>query len=266
MKPPAGYGELVAAAQEGDAIAATALRGAFFAEEDFPGRLARLTELETQAMQLVEDEPLKLGSLGSAILDVYYGSLAGHYVSMKFYEFVENEAARERHAAWVAQIKAAMAEDADGSVDNPYPAVTPIEPVAYARSELLLPVGSIYRTSASEDFILLLQARPEDNGPLTSLHFELNGVYRAVAAEARQASGASEEDVAAAEAFSPFTLMAYLARQGDTAAQASIGAYLATHDRRDDAIGWLKASSRSGNVLANNLLAPRLLRAGRGQR
>jgi len=47
------------------------LRSEFMAAENLTQQLDRLTELEAQAMQLVDDEPLKLGSLGTAILDQY---------------------------------------------------------------------------------------------------------------------------------------------------------------------------------------------------
>ena len=33
----------------------------------------------------MEDEPLRLGAVGSAILDLYYASLAGHQALAKFY-------------------------------------------------------------------------------------------------------------------------------------------------------------------------------------
>lgn len=262
MKPTLSYPELLAGSLEAEAFDVQALRRAFFAEPDFNERLTRLTELENQAMQLVDDEPLKLGSLGSAILDTYYGSLAGHYVSMKFYEHVENDSARLRHEQWVNRIKDSLTTSADGSIDRPIPAVTPIEPVAWARSSGMVPVGSIYRSTPGDDFVLLIQARPEGEAALENLHFELNGVYSAITTEATGATAAQgnaadpgPSDETDGRPFSPFALMAYLARQGDSAAQASIGAYLATHDRRDDAIDWLEAASRSGNVLANNLLA-----------
>ncbi|MEM6707305.1 MAG: tetratricopeptide repeat protein [Pseudomonadota bacterium] len=251
--PELDYGDVLAKVNEQpDPRSVTRLRSAFLATDEFPDQLTRLTELENQALQLVEDEPLKLGSLGSAILDLYYGSLAGHYVSMKFYEFVENPTARARHAEWLDAIRASIEASGDGSISRPYPAVTPVEPTAYARSGDSVPVGSIYRSSDADDFILLLQTREDDSSPLRSLHFDLNGLYRAIANELQQPARDAGQTP---EPLSPFALMAYLARQGDTAAQASIGAYLATHDRQADAIDWLEAASRSGNVLANNLLA-----------
>ena len=241
---PTSYPVLAERISTGDAVAPADLRRAFIAQEDFKTALDRLTDLETQALQLADDEPLKLGSLGTAILDIYYGSLAGHYVMQRFYEHVENPETALIHANWAQRIRDDMSRLGDGSLEQPYPAVTAVEPVAYARSENLVPVGSIYRTSPDVPFTLLMQARPKQ-GNLRSLHFNLQTMYDAIGGSV----GADEDPM------TPFELIAYLARRSDTAAQAAIGAYLASHDRYEDAAQWLRASSRSGNVLANNLLA-----------
>lgn len=227
-----------------DGPTVASLRTAFIDAPDMPDNLKRLTELEAQALQLVDDEPLKLGSLGTAILDLYYGSLTGHYVMQRFYDHVENTETAALHADWVSRIRADMGKQGAGTIDQPYTAITTVEPVAFARSEGLVPVGSIYRTNKTTPFALLMLAKPKQ-GNLKNLHFTLDTVYQA-----------SEQTLKKKEAqFTPFELMAHLARNGDTAAQAAIGAYLGSHDRYDDATGWLRASSRSGNVLANNLLA-----------
>ncbi|MFK7914368.1 MAG: hypothetical protein AB8B93_10675 [Pseudomonadales bacterium] len=253
--PYAVLAERIAA---GETVSVAALREAFVNDASFASKLSRLTELENQALQLAADEPLKLGSLGSAILDLYHGSLAGHFAMQRFYEHVENVETAASHGAWMQRIQADIEASGDGTVAAPYIAVSPVEPVAFARSKKLLPVGSIYRSTQANEFILLLQARPED-GPLSSTHFDLRSVYRAIRSELTSAKTGSEADASArAEAskeFNPFALMVYLARQGDTAAQAAIGAYQASHERPDDAIEWLRSASRSGNVLANNLLA-----------
>lgn len=250
-----GYEVLAAEIAAGRPVAVGKLRRAFMADPSFPGALSRLTELENQALQLATDEPLKLGSLGSAILDIYQGSLAGHFAMQRFYEHVENPETAAMHEGWVERIRTDIDSTGDGSLQQPYLAVSPLEPVAYARSQGLLPVGSIYRTTDSHDFVLLLQARPGE-GPLSSTHFNLQSVYDAVRSELdRSDHSAAEGATGSADEFNPFALMIYLARQGDSAAQAAIGAYQATHDRPKDAIEWLRSSSRSGNVLANNLLA-----------
>jgi TPR repeat protein len=240
---PLDYAALTDKVSSGETVSVTDLRRAFLQLDDLPERMDRLIELESQAVQLVEDEPLKLGSIGTAILDTYYGSLTGHYVLERFYDHVESTDAARPHGAWVTRIRQDMQANADGSREHPYPAVTAVEAQMFAISDGMSPVGSIYQTSKLFPYTLLLQARP-DQGAIQNLHFDLATMF-----EARRQEFDSEAD------FSSFALIGYQAKRGDTAAQAAVGAFLATQNRFDEATDWLRAASRSGNLLANSILA-----------
>lgn len=236
----AGLGDKIA---NGDPVAVRDLRRAFLQLEDLPERMERLRDLEQQAAQLFEDEPLKLGSIGTAILDTYYGSLTGHLALARFYEFVGSEEAAEPHHAWVARIREEMEASADGSRESPFPAVTDVDAQMYAISLDMSPVGSIYQTGEAFPYSLLIQARPVE-GPLQNLYFDLSGWY-----------GSMRQQLQDDSEFSPFALIGFQARRGDSAAQVAVGAFLATQGRADEAIDWLRAASRTGNLLANSLLA-----------
>ncbi|HEY5680121.1 MAG TPA: tetratricopeptide repeat protein [Pseudomonadales bacterium] len=240
---PLDYAGLNDKIANGDQVAVGELRRAFLDLEDLPERMERLRDLELQAAQLFEDEPLKLGSIGTAILDTYYGSLTGHFALSRFYEFVGSEEAAVPHRQWQARIREDMEASADGSRESPYPAVTDVEAQMYAVSLGLSPVGSIYQTGEAFPYTLLIQARPAD-GPLRNLYFDLGGWYESMR---RQFPDENE--------FSPFALIGFQARRGDTAAQVAVGAFLATQGRGDEAVDWLRAASRTGNLLANSLLA-----------
>ncbi len=244
--PPPSYDTLTAQIADGGQPAMDVLRRAFLAAPGLPESMARLAELELQAMQLVEDQPLKLGAIGSAILDIYYGSLTGHYVLERFYRHLESADAAEPHAWWLQAAKTAMTLDRDGSRDAPYFAMTPIEAQMYTHSEKLSPVGSMYQTNEITPFAMLVQARSAKGG-LESIHFDLNSIYDSVRQEIRHNTLDAE--------VRPWELMGYLARDGDTAAQTAVGAYLFARKRYDDSVTWLRAASRTGNVLANILLA-----------
>jgi TPR repeat protein len=232
----------------GESVPVADLREAFRRDIALPERMERLMELEAQALQLVEDEPLKLGSIGSAILDTYQASITGHYVMSRFYEHVETPAAAESHLDWLARIRADMASVGDGSRARPYPTMTSVEAQMYAISLGLSPVGAIYQTSdEGAEFGLMIQARPE-SGPIESFHFDLGAVYDAMRQDF-QATSADDGE------FSPVSVIGYLAKRGDTAAQAAIGAFLASQNRTQDAIDWLRASSRAGNLIASSVLA-----------
>jgi TPR repeat protein len=247
--PPPTYAELSDKVANGETVAVADLREAFLADPELPSNMERLLELEQQALQLVEDEPLKLGSIGSAILDTYQASITGHYVMSRFYEHVETPEAAAVHLEWLSRIRADMNEIGDGSRDNPLPAMTSIEAQMYAISLGMSPVGAIYQTSEEHPFALLMQARPEE-GPVESMTFDLAGVFRAM-----RMDFASSEEEEAEDDFTAVSVIGYLAKRGDTAAQAAIGAFLATQNRRQDAIDWLKASSRAGNLVASTILA-----------
>jgi TPR repeat protein len=107
-------------------------------------------------------------------------------------------------------------------------------------------VGFIYQTSEAIPLALMVQAAPAA-GPLETLTFDLSSVYEGM----RAAFGEAEGD----EAFSPLNLVGFLAKDGDTAAQTAVGGFLASQGRLEDAVNWLRAASRTGNLIANSLLA-----------
>ena len=222
------------------------IRAEFMAADDLPQRMDRLIELESDAIKLLEYEPLKLGAIGSAILDLNPGSLVGHHALQRFYDHVDAAETAREHGAWADAVKAAMAAGATGAKDAPFVAVTPIEAQVYLQTEGLTPVGAIYQSTDAAPLIMMVQGRPEQ-GPLQVLHFSLLGMFRAI--------GHGFAEVVGEDAFSSLQLMGLLARQGDPAAQTAVGALLLSRNRTEDAIGWLQAGSRIDNVIANNILA-----------
>lgn len=258
--------------------AAAQLRGAFTAQERLGERMARLMELEQQALSLLDHEPLKLGALGSAILDMNYGSLSGHYMLRRFYQHVEAPDAAALHDLWVAAIKTAMNQAGAGEWGSPMDAITPTEAHVYVRSEGLAPIGELYvagqagfgeaeqerasprRRSGAKDgrdapFVMQVHGRSQE-GSLHYLHFGLAALYRAAEAQFRSREPDGE--------FRPLSLVGELARQGDPAAQTALGAVLLTRQRLQDAIDWLQAGARFDNVIASSLLGrAHLMRANR---
>jgi TPR repeat protein len=245
--PPADYRTLTERVAAGEEVSAEELRDSFLAAEDYPVRMERLADLEAQAFAIVEDEPLKLGSLGTAILDTYYGSLTGHYVLARFYRHLDNPEAALPHEAWIERIQQSMLDSArEGAGDTYLKAVTATEAQVFVLSRGMTPVGSIYQTISAVPFALMVQAAPA-SGPLQAVGFDLTSVYEGM----RAAFGAAEGDAE----FTPLNLVGFLAKEGDTAAQTAVGAFLATQGRLEDATNWLRAASRTGNLIANSLLA-----------
>ena len=123
----------------------------------------RLLELEQQALQLAEDQPLKLGSIGSAILDLYFGSQTGHYVMSVFYDHLDSPEAKKFHRDSLDQIQKIMVEKNNGERDSPYPIMTIYDAKTFIKTSSYSPVGSIYRTTEEIDLGLLVLGRQEQN-------------------------------------------------------------------------------------------------------
>lgn len=258
---PPEYGALTERLEAGDDVSAGELRAAFLTAPDLPVRMRRLADLESQALALVEDEPLKLGSIGTAILDTYYGSLAGHFVLARFYQHLSTPDAAVVHERWVERIQNEIEAGGDGGRERPLMTVTPVEARMYAQTKGWTPLGAIYQSSDDAAFSLVLQVRQEDQA-LHTVHFDLTPLFLSMrhelGAAARAAAASDDADAARTEAmeqFTPFTLIGFLAKQNDSAAQTAVGAFLASQDRLEDAVNWLRAASRTGNLLANSLLA-----------
>ncbi len=253
--PPPSYEVLSESIAAGDMPDVTTLREAFLNTADFPERLSRLMELEEQALALLDDEPLKLGAMGSAILDTFHGSLTGHYAMLRFYDHVSSDDAADDHRAWMEAIRTAI-ERGDGSVDAPFEVMTRTEGRTHVLMDNLEPVGGIYQSTDTHPFMLLLVTKPQDQA-LTRRFYDVSPMYQALVKNtAAQEAGVDT---------TPFTLIGLLARESDSAAQAAVGAFLASRNRTEDAIGWLRASSRAGNVLANTLLARIFFDASRSE-
>ncbi len=234
---------------------AAASRQPFLGIGELGANYQRLRELESEALRLAEDEPLKLGAIGTAILDICQGSLTGHYALQRFYDYLDAPETAQTHAAWVSAIKAEMRADADGSDTAPYTALTPAEAQIFVISESLSPVGSIYQSNDSTAFSILVIGRPKA-GPLRELHFDLEAFYQHAAYRHGVNTLSSQSNNQARHAgFSTSALIGLLARRGDSSAQATVGALMIGRGQLDEAIGWLRSASRPGNVLANVMLA-----------
>ena len=220
-------------------------RAAFLAQPEFGQDLRRLMELEQQALALIEDEPLKMGSLGSAILDLYPASLTGHLAMSRYYEHLETPEAKAPHDQQLEKIQTEMQKLGDGDPTTPFPVMTVYDAHAFARHHELSPVGSIYQSSADAHFGYLLVVRPQQ-AKLRQIYFDISHLLTGLSPRQPETE---------ALAANPWILIRALAAGTDSAAQTAIGAYLSNEKRYNDAISWLKVASRTGNILANTLLA-----------
>lgn len=223
------------------------LRSAFIASDSYAERYSRLLELEQQALALIEDEPLKVASIGAAILDTYPASQTGHYAMARYYDHVDADEASADHRARLDLVQEAMRESGDGNPDAPYAVMTIYDAQTYARSIKHSPVGSIYQTSDGHPLTYLMVARPEA-AKLRQVFFDLSHAIDALLSD-------NQHNSVEQRARAPWAVIRVLGTKQDSAAQTAIGALLTQNQNFESAISWLKIASRTGNVLANNLLA-----------
>jgi TPR repeat protein len=237
---------------EKEVVSLAEIRKEFIAQDDFRTNLHRLMELEQQTLALIEDEPLKMGSFGSAILDIYAASQTGHLALSRYYEHVEAIEAQNGHEAELTRIQSAMFETGTGNADTPYEIMTIYDAHAFARTFDLSPVGSIYQSSEDAIFGFLLVARPE-KAKLRQVFFDVSHLLPALGKphDTQKSDRKGEDD----HPINPWSVIRILAAESDGAAQTAIGAYLTNIKKYEDAMSWLKVASRSGNVLANTLLS-----------
>ena len=244
--PPEEYAELAKRAALGNPVSAAELKSAFILTDDFADRLTKLAPLERQVLQLMEDQPLKLGAIGSTILDTYYGSITGHMAMKTYYQYLDATEAAVLHENWISKIQASIENSGNGESDSPYAVLSSVEADAYLQLNQLSTTGSIYVTKAEQSLVLLLISADRDNRH-KNVYFDLGAAYGVIRKEIEQKLNGKN--------FEPIYLVNHLAQKGDSAAQALIGAILVRDERFEDAIRWLNLSTRSGNVLSTLMLA-----------
>ena len=285
--PPPPYETLVAAATATPSATATSaaihpaeIKRAFLATDDFDRRLRELTLLEHQALALM-DRPLRLGAVGSAILDLHYASLVGHRALAAFYRHVEHPRQARLHEDWGAAIAADIAASADEpGMQTPYRAFSATEVNAFLAMRGLKRIGAKYHETEAHPFLLWIQARPAD-GAARNLYFDLGALYGALEAAVRRDPNTvlpvrgPEATCRTLDLCDEFNSWAYIhllaVRNDDSAAQTFVGWKVAGLDdtglvgRQRDAALWLQRAARAGNALASLTLADmHLLEANSG--
>ena len=280
--PPPPYEALVAAVtatpsadatlppEAAAAIDPAAIKRAFLATDDFDRRLRDVTLLEHQALALM-DQPLRLGAVGSAILDLHYASLVGHRALAAFYRHVEHPGQARLHEDWSAAIASDIAASTDEpGRETPYRAFSATEVNAFLAQRGIKRIGAKYHETEAHPFLLWIQARPAE-GAERNLYFDLGESYGALEAAVRRnrdtllplrGPDATCRTLDLCDEFNTWAFIHLLAvRNDDSAAQTFVGWKVAGLDeaglggRRTDAALWLRRAARAGNALASLTLA-----------
>lgn len=269
MSVPVAYDTVAEQAASGEMVAPAVLKQAFLAVPDFDDRLRQLTLLERQALAGLEDEPLRLGAVGSAILDQYYGSLAGHQALAAFYGHVDAPRQAALHESWVAAIRASIEASAEAG-DGVYSTLSSNEAQAFLASRGERSAGARYDVSPDGRLQLLVAVRRAGE-PVDNVRFDLQEQYLGLAAAIQRDREAvfpvdkpeTCKTMHACETFDIWTFVRVLAFGGDSAAQVRAGLEMLAAGRLDDALRWLHQAARADNAVAQLALAEVLvLKAG----
>ena len=208
--------------------------------------VTKLTELRKfgQQVERLLDRPIRLGSLGSAILDRLEFSYVGHLAMFHFYEHFENEQASV-HKAQLDRIVEYMTAQRDGSFENPYRALSPVDALLFVQQSGYRVIGSIYVQTNVEPMVLQVMRIREDE-PFDEVFFDLSALYPILVNELE-----SQQEEEAPVRWPQ--VLARLANTGDSAAQLSLGRFFANGGAVPRAENMYLAASRADNGYAHML-------------
>ena len=243
--PP--YPPLETEAKNGNFEHLAELRAAWLQLPDAATRLTRLTELENQALQML-DQPLRLGAIGTAILDDYPGSLLGQMVMASFYERVAQPADAAKANAAVKAIAEQLLRAGDGSAASPYPAIATSDATAFMRQQGFVGLGSIYTDTVDGKLHLNLLVSQGVGKPLRTLVFNVTPTFNRLL-QVRGMPNGKQPSVP--------QLIFDLARHGDSGAMTTAATQLLREEvaQQAPAFRLLQQAVTDGNLYARLSLA-----------
>ena len=209
--------------------------------------LPDIMNLELQVLAFQADQPLRLGSIGSAIIEQHPSSMAAQYALAEFYQHVDASQAAEVPRNNFAAIKAAVQATGDGSRETPYKVLSRSDAHTLLLSEGAELVGMVYEATEDQSLVLLTLSRANAATPITSTYFDLSDLLIPLSQLELKQAGASLNN--------PWHALRAMAEAEDSAAQTAIGTFLAKQRRYGAAINWLEMAARQSNLLAHTLLA-----------
>ena len=222
------------------------LQQEFLSQPDLMTRYLRLSELEAQALALAADEPCvwarsvppfwKFILQAIPVISCWRSSIA-IWSPVKLSNFMP-----PGYATCETTIG-----DADGSTDAPYKVMSINDARTFLAMQGLREAGALYQSNAETALGLTMLARENAQAPLRTQQFDLTPILQPLTADLAGAQTIQPNN--------PWPLLRELASSRNSAAQASIGTFLAKQRRFEAALGWLEIAARPGNLFANSLLA-----------
>ena len=168
----ADYDQLIAHAELDPSAVSTALISrAFFEREDAGQRLTESIQYEYTLAKLIENDPLRLGPLTTAVLDRNQLSLIGHVARGRFYDYLESDYALVDRE-WTERIIAWMTSERAGTQASPYRAMSVEDAKLLLRTWGFRVLGGSYYLNASNTMFFVVYA--DKGGDVTQWHFDFS--------------------------------------------------------------------------------------------
>ena len=206
-----------------------------------------VSELESQALLYLEQEPLKLGSIGSAILEKDPSNLIGRLALSKFYSSLGTiETGTDFTESYEESLKV-ISESGNGSPEKPWVVSSNQAAELFLKDTGISRVGAVYQSNLQQKLgLMIIGLESEDTQP-KEYYFDLSHLLNS--ANAYLSTDKTQDSD------NPWPLLRLLSESRDSAAQAAIGAYLVKQKNYKAAINWLTASAQQDNLFAHTLLA-----------
>ena len=206
-----------------------------------------VSELESQALLYLEQEPLKLGSIGSAILEKDPLNLIGRLALSKFYSSLGTiETGTDFKESYEESIRI-ISESGNGSPEKPWVVSSNQVAELFLKDRGISRVGGVYQSNLQQKLGLMILGLEGVNTRPQEYYFDLSHLLNS--ANAYLSTDKTQDSD------NPWPLLRLLSESRDSAAQAAIGAYLVKQKNYKSAINWLTASAQQDNLFAHTLLA-----------
>ena len=206
-----------------------------------------VSELESQALLYLDQEPLKLGSIGSAILEKDPSNLIGRLALSKFYSSLGTiETGTDFTESYEESVKV-ISESGNGSPEKPWVVSSNQAAELFLKDTGISRVGGVYQSNLQQKLGLMIIGLEGENTQPKEYYFDLSHLLNS--ANAYLSTDKTQDSD------NPWPLLRLLSGSRDSAAQAAIGAYLVKQKNYKAAINWLTASAQQDNLFAHTLLA-----------
>lgn len=250
IPPIADYDQLIVHAELDPSDISTALISrAFFEREDAGQRLTESIQYEHMLAKLIENDPLRLGPLTTAVLDRNQLSLIGHVARGRFYDHLESDYALVDRE-WTERIIAWMTSERAGTQASPYRAMSVEDAKLLLRTWGFRVLGGSYYLNASNAMFFVVYA--DKGGDVTQWHFDFGESNWAIQKHAIALNPENAEKFG--EQRDNFSMI-YLVALGDSFAGMFLGSHAYEQEDFQTAADYYRNAARLGNARAYFCLA-----------